>query len=404
MTPYILFIVMTIVFSILYDGREDSPHKRFWYGFVCLYLVLLAGLRFGVGGDTFTYREMFEYYPTQQHEYGAYIMDEMFEKNFMPGWSILNIVCRQCFDSFYMVQIIQALIVNICIFYLFKQYTKHIFLCVLLYGLLGYFFWFNTEIMREGLAIGICGIAMHQYTKGNKITFLLLTLLAIVGFHTSAALVLLFPFCNFKNISIRTIVICNLCALVAWVISDLIMTHLLDTLTGEFALIGKIFSYGNLKSSFNGFIANSFRFFICQAGVMYFVLSSENIEEEKLARFKQYMGFFMVVSIVVCAFPGTIRLFNYAVIFFLIILADFLFAYKIQLKALPIFKTICLVGCLFFSLRFYMGYSENVDKYSYARYIPYVSIFNEDADVDYRYAMWEEAQEHELTEKNSRDY
>lgn len=404
MIPYILFIFMTLILSILFDGRDDSRQKRLWYALTCLYLILLAGLRNGVGGDTFAYREMFEYVPTASNEYMQYIMDEILEKNFMPGWSVLNILCKKWFDSFYAVQIIQAIILNCCLFYLFKQYTKHIFMCVLLYGILGYFFWFNTETMREGIAIGICGIAMHKYISGKKITFYVLTILAILLFHTSAALVLLFPFTNLRSISIRSIVLCNVCAFMAWFVSDMVMTYLPNLLTGDYALVAKIFEYGNYKSSFNGFVVNSFRFFFCQAGILYFVLTSPLIEEEKLTAYKRYFGIFMVVSIVVCAFPEIIRLFNYVAIFFIIQLADFSYSFKSQLAQLPIIKTICLIGSIFFIMKFYMGYSEDVEKYSYARYIPYVSCFDEHTDVDYRLNMWEESQEHEQNAENTRDY
>jgi hypothetical protein len=69
---------MAIVLSILYDGQEECTNrKKVWYGIMCLYLVLLAGFRNGVGGDTQLYMHTFEYVPSEWSELRDFISEEM---------------------------------------------------------------------------------------------------------------------------------------------------------------------------------------------------------------------------------------------------------------------------------------------------------------------------------------
>ena len=100
MLAYIIFIVLTLVFSITFDGYENNRSKNIEYGIVCLYTILLIGLRNGVGGDTQAYMEFFEEVPTNPVEYSNYIKDMMILNGFMPGWSMLTIICKVLFDSF----------------------------------------------------------------------------------------------------------------------------------------------------------------------------------------------------------------------------------------------------------------------------------------------------------------
>ena len=107
---------MTLILSIWYDGKAETRGKKVWYIITCLFLIMLAGLRNGVGGDTQAYMDNFEYVPYMQQEYRSYILDNFQIRSYMTSWSILNILCKRWFDSFYAVQLIEALLVNTCIF------------------------------------------------------------------------------------------------------------------------------------------------------------------------------------------------------------------------------------------------------------------------------------------------
>ena len=72
---YLIFIGLTIYFSIRYDGIEEyDSHKvhRMWL--MCGYLVCLSGFSYGLGADKFTYMEEFEYYSKDLSETGDFIL------------------------------------------------------------------------------------------------------------------------------------------------------------------------------------------------------------------------------------------------------------------------------------------------------------------------------------------
>lgn len=402
MAPYIFFIFLTFVLSILFDGREDSPHKRFWYSVVCVYLILVAGLRYRVGGDTQSYMEDFAYIPLSSNQYMDYIREQITEESYMPGWTIITILCKRWFDSFYAIQIVEALFANICIFYLFKQYTTHIFLCALLYGITGQFFNFNTEVMREAFAIGICGIAIHQYLQGKHLKFYVLVLFSIF-FHVSSIIVLLFPFFRLETIRIKTIIYAFLVSFVLWFISDMIMTYLPNLLSGELAVVDKVLSYSNSKSNIFGLLSSSLLYIVGQGMIIYFVNQYLDDDDERKTKFIHYASFHFLIATLACGFAGFNRFLNYTAIFILIMATEFIYHYKVQLKSLPIVKTILLIIFFAFPFMKYNIYFKETDRRFYEFFVPYTSINDEDQNLDYREYMYIEAVTPEKTAKNTRD-
>ena len=404
MIPYIIYIVLTLILSIIFDGREnDNPHKRLWYGITCLYLILLAGLRYCLGGDTQSYMIDFDYVPTSSHYFRAYIVDQFVEHSYMPGWSLLNIFCANVFGTFYAVQLIQAFVVNTCIFYLFKRYTKHVFLCALLFGLTGNFFNFNTEVMREAFAICLAGIGMLQYQNGKKIQFYLLICIGLF-FHLSAAFALLFPFIHFKDINLRLLSITLLLSFVLWGLSDLLMTYLPQYLNGELAIVAKVLIYSNSKSTIFGYLSAAIHYIICQGAIIYFTYKYMDDDDERKSHFAHYASFYLFTAITACGLAGFNRFLNYSIIFILIIVAEYIYHIKKQLTELTITKCVLLLLFFFFPFLHFNIYMPETEKRFYEFFVPYTSVLNEQENVDYRLYMYYEAVGTEKSQKNTRDY
>lgn len=392
MIPYLLFIALTLILSILYDGQEEfTREKKLWYGIVCLYLILLAGFRNGVGGDTQQYMQLFETVPSNWGELSDFINEEMVYSGYMPGWSVLVFLCKRWFDSFYAVQLIQALIVNIGIFYLFRQYTAHVFLCALLYGISNAFFLLNMEVMREAFSVVLCGIGMHQYLRGAKWKFYLLVPIALL-FHTSALIVLLFPLARFKQINIKTMAYAFIAALAVFLLSDAIV-NFLPSLFGSAAnrTIEKIVKYSDVTLNIFGFLENALRYLVIEAGMIYFAQWSLGDDEQKQQEYKRYMSFYLMVTVLICGFVGFSRFKNYTLVFFLIMLTEFIYHYKSQLCTNAIIKVVILAGLIFYTGRYYMTYYPGCHGYKYEFYYPYTSVLEEDVDTSKRKDMHTEA-------------
>ena len=322
----------------------------------------------------------------------------------MPGWTLLNLFCKMWFDSFYAVQLIQALIVNICVFYIVKKYTTHIFLCVLLYGITGQFFNFNTEVMREAIAIGLSSIGIYQYLRGNKITFYILILFSIIFFHVSAAILLIFPFVKFKKITFRTFVLAFFCAFVIWVLSDIVVSFFPEIFSDEAIYSHKIMVYSNQKSTFFGFLQTSIRYLIAQVGLLYFARMYASKEDIWETDYSYYMSFYIVLSVLSCGIPGFYRFMNYTIIFSLIMITEILYNIRPQLKQYSICKIAFIVIYFYSFSPFYFAYYTDINRYTYEYFIPYTSILNKNKNIDYRYEMWETAMNLEQSEKNTRDF
>lgn len=139
---------------------------------LCVLLILITGFSYGLGGDKFVYMRQFEAIPTDipALEYASLAI--VIQGN-MPLWTLLTIFAKNCFDSFYAVQLIQAIITNLTFFYIASKYTHRYFCFIIAYFLTLTYFIFNTEIMREGIAIAICMVGMEAYMNGNKRNFYL---------------------------------------------------------------------------------------------------------------------------------------------------------------------------------------------------------------------------------------
>ncbi len=397
-------MIITFVLSIIYDGREDSRSKRVWYGITCLFLILLSGFRNGVGGDTQFYMIDFEYVPTISSEYWEYIKDNMIEHSYMPSWSILNIVCKRWFDSFYAVQLIEAIVVNTCVFYIFKKYTSRIFLCAFLFGFTGYFFIFNTEVMREAFAISIVIVGMYKYMNGNKLFFYACILIGLT-FHISVLIALLFPFTRFfKNISYITLIIAFGSSFVLWATSSILMLYVFNHIGGDLALVGKVISYGDQMSNIFGFLESALRYLAAQAGILYFAQFSLSKNEQLESHYSQYVAFYLFIAILVCAIPGFYRFMNYTAIISIILIAEFIGSWKSQLTNLAITKCVVLLIFSFYCCKYYLKVWPASKRHNYEFFVPYSSILDQNPNTDYRYHMWYDATHKEINQQNSRGF
>lgn len=404
MIPYILYIVMTLILSIFFDGREETRVKRVWYGITCLFLILLVGFRNGVGGDTQCYIVDFDYVPPLASDYRDYIRDNFIMNSYMPGWSILNIICKKLFDSFYAVQLIEAIVVNTCIFYLFRKYTSRIFLCALLFGFTGYLFIFNTEVMREALAISIIGIGMYHYLNGKRFALYISILIGLM-FHASAIIALLFPLMKLcKSISYKTLLVYFGCSFLLWVFSNFLMLYILNHVSGEMALLSKMISYGDKMNNIFGFLESALRYLVAQACILYFAQFSPTKTEQLDAHYAHYVGFFLVIATVVCAIPGFYRFLNYTAVISIILVAEFIGSMKSQLTNLAITKCLVLLIFSFYCGKYYFKVWPNSKRHNYEFFVPYYSVLDENPNTEYRYYMWQDAVNREKTQKDSRGF
>ena len=163
--------------------------EKGWYYFNLIVLILFAGLRYRVGGDTLMYMSMFEDCP--KIEDLKYFDFETAKYN--PLWYILNAISRSIYDEFVMFQLIHAIIVNTTFFSFFRKYCpKYYFSTILLYYI-GYFCYFNMEVLRESLCVCVLLWATSSLLEKRWFAYYVFCFIAML-LHYSAAIMFLMPF------------------------------------------------------------------------------------------------------------------------------------------------------------------------------------------------------------------
>ena len=398
---YLIFLLLAGYCSWKYDGIEKhDSHKAHRYWLLCVMLICISGFSYGVGGDKFVYMEAFENLPNQIDSLLEYVYLKVLIYNHMPLWTLLMVFVKRCFNSFYVLQFIQSGIINIIFCYVVSKYTHRQFLFLFIYFLSGTFFIFNMEIMREGLAIAFCLLAVESFLNGQKSRFTFFAFLGIL-FHVSAAIIFCFPFCHART-SRRLLLIAFGISFVTWGLSDFILSHVASLAIGGIGMIvQKILYYSFQASTIFGFLRSAITFIILPFFVMYYNVKWET--DEKLKEKKERLiSFYMLLSVCACAFAGFTRIRNYAEIYMLFFFADFIYIW-LKTKERFVIRTICLIGIVFLtSLKFFLYYQIN-KAYFYERFIPYTCILNEDKSVYIRKEIHIESTSGEATDNNTRN-
>lgn len=398
---YLIFVALAIYFSIRYDGIEEhDSHKQHRLWLMCAYMVCLTGFSYGLGADKFAYMNEFDYYPSSFSDAKEYILVGLFVRGQMPLWTIVNIICRALFDSFYAVQLLESAAINIAVCYIVSKYTHRCFLFLLIYFLSLQYFIFNTEVMREGFALSLTLIGMDGWLSGRKWLYFVTFPIALMC-HVSACAALLFPFAVFR-ISWKTLGLALFASFVLWAISDKIMGQLIAMTSGGVdAVSTKVKYYGLETVSVFSLVWRLLKYLIFPFVIMYTATLLEANEAKR--RCKERMALFMVyLAIVSSAIPGLVRFYNYCMIFYLLTMADFVFKLFYTEKHLLI-RMGTMAGTLFFILQLYFGRYTSTNTFFYEFFYPYTCILDESAKVDFRPAAHFEATQHTVDDKKIRN-
>lgn len=379
---YVIFVALCCYYSYKYDGIEGhDAHKshRFWL--MCIYLICLAAFSYGLGGDKFTYMEEFDNYPEKVGNLKEYISLRILLYGQMPLWTIINLLCKKLFDSFYAVQFIEAVFINCSVCHIAQKYTHRHFLFLIVYFFTFTYFMFNTEIMREAFALSLCLPAFDAWMENRKIRYLLLVSIGLT-FHISALIALLFPIVRIKY-SNRAILWISAISLGVWATCDIVMGKIILAALGSIGSFAqKIVSYGILTTSFFGWLRSLLLFLVFPFIVYYFTIKWEKNTEskEKMLRLYSYQ---MVLGFIATTFVGLSRFNNYCVIFYLTFLSNYLYN-LFKHKEHLIIRLGNAIAIFAFVIWTYGVYWPKSDTYYFELWYPYTTVGTDPRDVEYR--------------------
>ena len=199
---YFVVLALLLILTVRYDINGKTEYRDKWYNGVLVILILIAGLRFRLGEDTINYIWMF-YHDTP--ELPDFDIDVLLSSDQPPLWLLLNSLVKTLGGKFFVVQLIQATILNTLMLKYFKKHSTYPFACVLLY-----FYWryqlFNMVVMKAALALSVVLFANDFFLEKKYIKGFLLVLIA-TGFHQASLLLVIIPFLLFLRFNITGVTI-----------------------------------------------------------------------------------------------------------------------------------------------------------------------------------------------------
>jgi hypothetical protein len=161
-----------------------------WLWFI---FVFLSGFRYRVGGDTLGYIDYFNSVPVLKDLTYNYLINNEYQ----PFWILLCSLSKTFLNDFTLFQVIHAIIVNTLIFIFLKRNCSSVFAGILFYFIF-YYFYFNMEILRESIAIGIFLVSIPFLQNKKWVKYYFLSIIAFM-FHVSAIITLFIPFILIKK-------------------------------------------------------------------------------------------------------------------------------------------------------------------------------------------------------------
>jgi hypothetical protein len=399
---YVVIIALVIFYSFRYDGMEEyDMHKEHRFWLVCFLLTCVTGFSYGLGGDKFMYMSEFEQYSYSLSELPEMTYYNILFKGQMPLWTLVNFFAKHVFDSFYVVQLLEAAFINGAAFYVCRRYTSRYFMFVILYCFTFTYFMLNTDIMREGFSLSLALLGVEAYFRKRRVVSLL-CLVGAVLFHISAITMLLFPLVRF-TIKKKTIVIAFCVSFFLWALSDFVLVKAVGSLPGGVGiLVKKILVYSSQASNFFGFMRSALTYLICPYIIMYYSIKMDDNEERRRCK-EKLLSFQLVLAVLGTALTGFTRILNYAQFYYLYMFADFIYMLFRMRQHFVVRCGTALIGYGLMVLP-YIIVSWPITKLHYFElWFPYTCILDEEKWVFIRGEAHKEALVIEKTDQNTRD-
>ncbi|WP_175463518.1 EpsG family protein [Draconibacterium orientale] len=338
---------------------------------VFMVLVSLSGFRYRIGGDSYFYIKMYEYLPTLPELSSI----ELGVSKLQPLWLLLNAISRTISPDFFVFQLLHALIVNSIIFYFFRKYTKYVFTAVLLY-FIGFYGYFNFEILRESLAICVFLLSLEFFVKKKWLRYYVLVFVAF-GFHYSAILLFILPLLKRIPINFFSILI----IIVIGAFLNTFFLSFINSLSGNNGFFMSLENYGDYNYTIWGLVGIIVLYVLYPFIVMNASTNFLNIKNSLYP----FLRFFILIGAFCSLFYIFFRFRNYFTPIFFVFLTEVVHSIFRNKKIKEFRKIISFLILFFFafmhSYKYFSDTSEKVDSSRwYSLWYPYNSIFDKDTD------------------------
>lgn len=369
---YLFPFILSLFFLIKFDFNKKITGANFCYNLLLIVLILIAGLRYKVGGDSLNYFEYFDEIPYLN----ALPNYDFINSPYDPFWIALSSISKTLINDFAFFQLIHAVIINTIIFWFIKKYTGFRFTAVFLY-VCGAYLYFNMEIMRESLAICVFLLAYPSFREKKWLKYYVIAIVAFL-FHSSAIILFLFPLLRYVKMNLFNVLMIGLVFIISIYFKQIIGLVLFTSRISE-----KFNTYSNLQLNIFGIISN----FLFYCLIPFVVIRLNNSLNRFESKFEELIFLYFFLAMVFLYIPGFARFLNYLTPFLLIYLGDFInniMNDKKLIKVKFLYVTMVFFLISFSKIQYYLiDTSKSVkDTHQYNLWYPYSSVFEKE---EYRY-------------------
>lgn len=397
---YLFIFVLILFFSYKYDylekkGRPEylkirKQNERASYLLLLLILVLVSGFRYRIGVDTIRYEITFSrIQPIQNYSFG-----DLFSSSYEPLYFLLASVAKSISSEFWVLQLLQSLLVNTIIFRFIWKNINNIFTGVLIYYIF-LFIPFTCEVMREACAVSMI-ILGWEFLKNDKwIPFTLFVILAL-GFHISALPLLVIPLLKvlgvWKRMRINsfTPVILIICCFAGYIVNRVFYDYIiLFNITEN--LNSKATSYmeeaeGGIGLNLGGMLSKLFQYALfVYISIRHFKFTGRNVPNN----LEPLLLLCLIFQFLSFSISMLYRYNNYFMPFTLICIADMFYDRRLVLaKKIKVAIAGFIIWFVIYSPAVFFnwyGLTESVHGTQYRNYMcyyPYSSIFTKEKNLD----------------------
>ena len=373
MIIYLLVLFYTLYMSYIYDGKIMNRTKILPYIILFVFVVLISGLRYRVGIDTLNYMEVYNSLPSIKNV--TEIFDSEDNYSIRPLFLLLVVISKLFSNDFWVCQLLHAIILNSCVFYFLYRESKYPFFCVAMY-LFVYFFYFNMEIMRESLAVGVFLLARNVLYQRRWVRYCIYVFIASL-FHYSAFFMVVYPFVLRLKLNKKFIYIL-LGSLWGFILLKPVINSLLYAMDSTL-LVKKIISYMDYSDSISS--VKTFLVHILKYSLLPFIVlflykkySKTPFRYESLVLFHILIGVGVIFYQVIFA-----RFTNYTQPFCVLLYAEFVY---MVYRTFLIKNIFCIATSILIFVAILWDYNIQpvLGARRYNQWIPYYSIFNPQRD------------------------
>ena len=368
---YFVILFLLLFFTLIYDFLKVKSGKKMMYYIALIILICLSGFRYRVGGDTLMYMLLHPELPSLS-EIGSF---QSMNEKFQPLWIFFVAVSKSITEEFYMIQLLHALIVNVLIFSFIKSNTKYVFTAILLYYI-GYYGYFNFEILRESIAIAIFLYSIKFIKNKKWVAYYTISLLALF-FHFSAIVLFVIPLLLKLRFNLsRAFVI-----FIVGIIFGVIFISVIDSLNIGGGLNKSIKEYLDYKPTIYGLISILVLYILYPWMIYKISFSYLKIN----SNFYSFLNVYIIIGASTSFFFIFYRFLNYLTPILFLFLAEIIHGVYRKGKLKQVGLTNAVILFLFVTVvhtsRYFTDTSQYVESSRwYSFWYPYYSIFNKQMD------------------------